>query len=216
MKKLILIVFIQFGIKLVYGQHPFAQTLDSVATITFPDTPKVKIEAGYHIYAVSDGLITRLAESGPVQTSLRDMLSKGSLDSTYSGFLKGLLESSHGKLLYKKNITINDLDGMEFGSESFIKEQKYYTYGRVVYFNNTLINYSVFSILPLNKTDKQLTSFFNTFKVTIAKDDLRQSGADELAYHAGTFIGGLLVFTVICAIIGGIVFAAIKISRKLP
>jgi len=216
MKKLFLIVFILFSTSFAYSQHLFVQTLDSVATITFPDTPKVQTEATYRIYMTNKAGIAYLAEVSPVQPSLRDMLSKDNLDTTYNGFLKGLLESSHGKLLYKKNITIHDLDGVEFGCESIVKDQKYYTYGRVVFFNNTLINYSVFSILPLNKTDKQLTSFFNTFKVTIAKDDVRQSGADELAYHTGIFIGRLLAFTLLCAIIGVIVFAAIKISRKLP
>ncbi len=214
MRKIIIIIAIILSTIKAYSQHPFDQNLNNVAKITFPDTPKAQRAETYTIYMLKKDDLVYLAEGSPMNQSLRDLFLSGGLDSIYNGFIKGFVKSSNGKLLYKTPTNSNGLDGVEFECIGFKNDQKYYTHNKVFFFNNSLIDYSVLYRDSLQKNDKRAISFFDSFKLTINKSQVRQDNSTELGYRAGTIIGLLIVLTVILTIGGLFIFLIIKLAKR--
>jgi hypothetical protein len=197
-----------------YGQHPVIQDLNKVASVTFPDTPKAQTIKTFTIYVLKKDDLVYLAEATPVNENLRDMVSPGTVDSTYNGFIKGIIKSTNGKLIYRKSIIFNGITGLEFETVGSKKEQKFYSHHRVFYFNHTLIDNSVLYVDSLQKNDKRIHLFLNSLKLTIDRSKVRQGNSEELGYLTGKIIGFLIVIAVIVAVIGLFVFLIIKMANR--
>jgi len=126
----------------------------------------------------------------------------------------GTIQSSHGKLLYKKKITVKDLEGMEFGYTVNTHGQKFYGYSRTLYLNSVLLIIGRWSADSLKSDDKNLKEFFDTFKVKLNSDDIRQDNTDEIAYKVGYGIGTAAFIGVILLIGGLIVFIIRKVAYR--
>jgi hypothetical protein len=125
MKKTSFTLLIIFCALTAYCQHNFVINLKNVATITFPDTPKINKSSQDTVYTTVNNGAIYLAGAMDAQKSLKELLTKHVLDSMYNGVITGTLESSHGKLIYKKNIIVNNLEGMEFGYTALVKIEFY-------------------------------------------------------------------------------------------
>ena len=214
MKKTFIIILFGLYSITAYCQHRFVLNLKHIATIAFPDTPKVKYAVGDTMYvAATETGVIYLAAATPMQKSIKDMTNPHILDSIYSGIIIGTLKSAHGKVLYKKNILVNNLNGVEFGYSIFIKNRLLYGYNQAFYLNNTLINYGRWSADSLKSNSKELKDFFGTFKLTIDADNARQDNSTEIAYGVGRFIGIGLVIGVI-ALFGFLIVLIIKKVTK--
>jgi len=213
MRKATIIIAIILSAANAYSQHPFVQNLNDIATITFPDTPKANNIKGYTLYILKKNDLAYLAEASSIRQGLRDLLSPNGLDSTYNGFIQGFVSSSNGKLLYKKNTSSNGLNGIEFECLGSKNNRKFYSRNRLFFCNNILIDYSVLSADSVQSDDKRVSTFFNSFKLTIKKTQIRQDNFVELGYRAGKIIGVLLVLAVISSIGGLIVFLIIKLTK---
>ena len=206
MKKFVSILFVIPLIwQTAFSQGSYIQRLQNVATITFPDTPQTKTVNSVRIYVARNSQAVYMAESNPLESGFKDLISKGYLDSVYTGFMSGALGKTNGKVFYQNKTKINKLNGFEFGYTTQVKNKKYFIYNRVVYLNDNLISFAFMSADSLKKNDKGIAEFFGTFRLTIKEDEVRQVDG-ELGYKAGNIVGYFLVLTVIAMIGLGIVF----------
>jgi hypothetical protein len=214
MRKIITTLLVGLYSITAYCQHGFVINLKHIATITFPDSPQYKQSSHDTVYvAVSKTGAIYLAEATHVQKSVKELFNKHVLDSIYNGVIIGTLSSSHGKVLYKKNILVNNLNGIEFGYTVLIKNQIFFGYNQVFYLNKTLINYGLWSKDSLKSDSKPLKVFFGTFKLTVDADDVRQDNSTEMAFNIGYVIGIVMVIGVIVLFGLIIVFIIKRLTR---
>ena len=214
MRKILITLILLFLSVASYCQHPYKQNLQGIATITFPDTPKVKIISAQTFYILYQERSGYLCEAMPLNSSLRDLLSGDGIDTLYDSFINGVLTTTQGHIFYKNNIIVNNLKGVEFGLKSITKGKIYYSYQNVFYLNDVLINYSYLSLDSISKNDKKIANFFETFNLTIHKNEIRQSNAAELGHITGKIIAVLTIIGLIALFGFGIVFIIRKVTYK--
>jgi hypothetical protein len=214
MRKIIITFFIGFCSFTGYCQQEFVINLKHLATITFPDTPKINIKSTDTVYvAVKSGAIY-VAAATHAQKSLKELLTEHILDSMYNSVIVGTLQSSHGKIIYKKKIYLKKLEGLEFGYTISTKDQTLYGFNRVFYLNSTLLNFGRLSRDSLKSDNKELKDFFNTFKLTVSEDNITQDNSSEIGYKIGYGIGTIAFIGVICLIGWFIVVIIKKVTNK--
>ena len=215
MRKTLITLILIFSSFTSYCQHPYVQKLKSVAEITFPDTPKaVSTEADtVYIYRNIENSIY-MAQCSPAEKNIGDLLNPHILDTLYNNYIGGAVGSVKGKIFYKKTFTEQGLNGIEFDYKANLKGIPYYAYHRAFYFNNFLVGYGYFSKDSLQRNDKKIGSFFNTFKLKIKPGDIRQKNASDLGYIAGGIFAIVSIFGIIALVIFLIVFIVKKLSNK--
>lgn len=191
-----------------YSQHVYRQELNQVATINFPDTPKATPTKVGIVYTLADSGRVYLAEASVIRKRFIDFFSDHFNDQLFAGVIEGSLKNTAGKIIYKKSIKVNGLDGIEFCYSAKIDSTIYYRYHQVFYLNNTLVFYGYWSSDSLRSDDKNLRSFFRTFKLTGKTDN---STALRLGYIAGKVFGVIIVIGLILLVGLG----AIYIIRKM-
>lgn len=214
MKKTFITAFIWLCSLAGYAQHQFVINLKDVATVIFPDTAKTNVHSSDTVYTCVKSGVIYLASATNAEKSIKELLTKHVLDSMYNNVMVGTIQSSHGKLLYKKKITVKDLEGMEFGYTVNTNGQKFYGYSRTLYLNSVLLIIGRWSADSLKSDDKNLKEFFDTFKVKLNSDDIRQDNTDEIAYKVGYGIGTAAFIGVILLIGGLIVFIIRKVAYR--
>ncbi len=214
MKKTIVIILFNFFLLSAYSQHIYKLDLNHVASITFPDTPKTKPNSvGIISTLVFDGKLY-IAQVTPFHKSFKDLFTTNLNDSVFSGVIKGSLNSSKGKLLYKKNITVNGLDGVEFCYTAKIGDVNYYRYHQTFCFNKTLVLYALWSKDSLRSDSKDLKSFFRTFKLNSNNVGGDDSTAYQLGHIAGKAIGVIIVIGFFILVGFGVIFIIKKFIYK--
>jgi hypothetical protein len=214
MKKALLCFLVLLYSITAFCQHLYKQNLNHVAQITFPDTPKMQHDNAGTFYSVTVDRNIYLAQVAIAKKSLRDLFTSHLNDSIYSGVIEGTLTASKGKLLYKRKITVNGLDGVEFSYRAKIKSLNYYRYHQAFYFNNTLVLYGYWTPDSLQSDNKAIKAFFGTFKVTLPDDEVRQDNVSDIAFRFGYVLGIFLIVSVIVLMGFGIVFIIKKFANK--
>ena len=197
------------------AQKPFNQKLGDVAVIGFPDKPKVTPEGTGSVYVLTHNLNIYIAQDIHAEKSLQELMTDHINDTVYNATIKALINSVQGTLIYKKPVTVHNLEGQRFLFKANIKGLNWYCYHHMFYLNKTLIYYGVWSRDSLNADSKQVKDFFKTFKLTIAENAVQQTNADELGVKAGYYIGQWLAIVILLSIIGGIIAGIILLNRYL-
>ena len=170
----------------------------------FPDTPQVSDNSTrrdtVYVNASPEGIIY-VSEAVYAKRNLKEILMSHFQDSIYATVLRTTLNAPKYKLLYKKNIASNNLYGLEFGYKALVKGRIYYGYNQVFYFNNVLINNSLWSPDSLTGERKPLKDFFGSFKLTIKKENIRQNNGSVLAVAVEYGITIFIIFGLILALI---------------
>jgi hypothetical protein len=203
MKKfaIIFIVTLIYPIK-AYCQHLYNQGLGGVAFIIFPDTPKVRMISSEKFYTCDYNKSRYIASAMPLTSDLRDLIIGDDFDSLYNNFLNGERNKIKGTIIYKGKVTIDNLNGFEFGCKLKSNGRTYFSYQRLLYLNDILINYTVLTADSLQRNDKKIAAFFKTFKITITEEQIKLRNAAKL----GHIVGKLIVFIVGIGLVVLIVF----------
>jgi hypothetical protein len=212
--KRILIAILIFTSSFTYGQHPYKVDLNHIATITFPDTAKLEPNNDGVIYGVKLNNNIYTAGANVVYKGVVNSFKKHFEDSLYAQLIDGVLSGTKGKLQYKKNIQIQGISGIDFFYTAAINGVEYNVYNQSFYLNNILILYTCWVPAPITADDKNLKAFFNSFKLTIANEDVRQNNATEIGYIIGYTIGILAVIAVFVSMGFGIVYIIKKVTYK--
>jgi hypothetical protein len=214
MKKTLITAIIWLCSLAGYAQHQFVVKLKNIATVTFPDTAKTNITNLDTAYTCVKSGAIYLASATNAQKSVKDLLTSHVLDSIYNNVAVGTIQSSNGKILYKKKIFVKGLEGMEFGYTVNTNGQKLYGYSQTLYLNSVLLIVGRWSADSLKSDDKNLKEFFGTFKVKLKEDEIRQGNTDEIAYKVGYGIGAAAFIGVILLIGGLFVFIIRKVAYR--
>jgi hypothetical protein len=196
-----------------FCQLKYTQNLKNVARISFPDTPKLKpLEKNIWLYHYSGEREMYFVQISPLKKSLRDLFTDSVNYKLYNGFIEGTLgstKSDKSKLFFKKQVLVDSLEGQEYFYTIKTAGKKFYSYNRIVFFNDTLINFSIWSLDSLKRTDKNIGAYFKSFKVTIPDNDIVSQNETELAHRSGYFIG-MLTFIAIPLFIIAVIVLLIK------
>ncbi|HEX3386253.1 MAG TPA: hypothetical protein VHS53_13730 [Mucilaginibacter sp.] len=213
MKRLILsLLLITYSIA-SWCQYPdkHIQDLQQVARVTLPDSPVVRHTKRGLVYTVSyDGLIYT-ASGAVIKQGLGDIIQSDPLDSIYVSAINGIVRTTNGKLLYKKDITEQGLKGMEFETSSVDSLAKYNLFYRIFYFNDKLVIQGIWCPQDVQRTDDRINTFFNTFKLTIKPGDIRQ-GTSVIIFSAVKY--ALIIVLALAVIVALIVFLARRSNSK--
>lgn len=215
MKNTLIICFITLFTALdAFSQSSFIQSLNNIGTITLPNTPQIKIRKKDTIYFTSFNGYTYILQVASLQNkSLVIFGNNTNLEKLYNSITAGTLHGANAQLIYKKNIQIHNLIGVEFGYKSEKKAGAYYGYNQVFYLNNTLINYSLHSIDSLSTDNYNLKTFFNSFKLVLNDKNVKQDDVPKI-YHIIERIVSWLIFLVLLFLIGwGIKWGIYKIKN---
>jgi len=204
MKKIVITIIAAFFFFSAFGQHGYKQSLYTVATVTFPDTPKTEDSKTNILYSENIDGIYYIAQAFQITKSLPDEFNADADDKEYSTFINSTLKSFGGKLIYKNKITVNGLNGVEYAYSAISDSAKHYRYRRLFYFNNKLILTGVSSMDSLKKHDKIIDDFFNTFKLTLKRNEIRQAAPINLGKSFAYAFAVLLAIALIIAMIAGI------------
>lgn len=196
-----------------FGQYNYIQKLGHLATIALPDTPKLQRREDSELYFVKYEGVIFMAQVSDIHGGLRDLFVSNKTDTFYNQYIKGLLESSKAKLVYKDKIKINHHDGVEFGTTFELNGQKLYGHQHMLCLNDTLLTCGIWSSDSLSKDDKHLKVFFDNFKVR-SDEQLGNDHARELGHKTGKIIATLMLLCILVLLGLGIVFVIRKLVYR--
>ena len=207
MKRIALLILIALAPIVAFSQQGYKLDLNHLGTITFPDTPKLVNTAASKVYTFAGDSSLYIATAAPINKFLGAF---GSVldDSFYTGVIKGTLKESRGKLFYRKNIKLEDHDGVEFGYKASIDSVTYYCYHQAFNIKSTLIFYGYWSRDSLQSNDKNMRAFFGSLKFSKA------AVADSnMAFKTGQVLGIMLVVFVVLAAGVGLIFLIRRMTK---
>jgi hypothetical protein len=205
MKKILIAILLIAGSRLAYGQHPFTQNLNKLATVTFPDTPQTKKTPGRLYYSVQSNGVFYMASASSWFNGLGDNFTHDLTDTAYNSLIREVHRLNDSKLFYQKKIKINGLKGIEYGFVSTDDSTKFYRYHRALFFKNTLIIYGINSYDSLKINKKILDDFYATFKVTAPDADRSQDTIADILFNFKT-----LMWAAIALMVGVLIIFIIK------
>ncbi|MES2375246.1 MAG: hypothetical protein V4553_01640 [Bacteroidota bacterium] len=211
MKKNLLIFFLFFIAHDALCQLTYTQQLQSLAEIKFPDTPVIKKMPGnitvYGFQAIDQSYVVQIF---PTKKPINELYSTASVNKLYDENIKLVLDTLKGTLLYKRNILINSIEGIEYSYTFKVGDIKLYSYNREIFLNDVVFDYSVISREDLMKNDKKVDEYFNSFKITIPYKNIVSLNHEKVSRGVG-----VIIFFVVVIIIGlGIVFLIKKRMYK--
>ena len=144
MKKIIPFILVAFLPFATYCQHGYQLDLNHLGTITLPDTPKSTNTSKSKVFTLTNDSVVYMATAAPIGKAL-GFFGNALNESFYTGVIKGSLKEAHGKLIYRKSITLNGLTGVEFCYKAAFDSVDYYCYHQAYNIKNTLIFYGYWS-----------------------------------------------------------------------
>ena len=215
-KKIIFTYILVLFSSLVYSQKGYVQDLNHFATIIFPDTPTVVKYPDYQ-YKMSDSTLKYKISISKNIYIVKLLFFKKDLEppvlDIYNSFIDGVKNDDKRKLFYKKDINLNGLRGIEFCSAADYSQYKYYEYYQFFIFNGKYVTLSYLSLDSLKgKSDSK--AFFNTFKLTIKKNDIKQNISSESTTKTNTFEQVFLIIALLIMLGFTIVFILKKLIYK--
>ncbi|MGC4034777.1 MAG: hypothetical protein QM764_02375 [Chitinophagaceae bacterium] len=194
MNKTYLLVILFFSANSLSAQTSYTQKLSDIASIEFPGKPSYVDTLGQQVlnYTNDSGVYTVIVSDYSFGRSIK--IRPGKLNIVYSGFLDGMMKTSGDSLIFKKKININSLEGIEVEFiTSSNPDYQYKRFMRMLFVNNKIYNYSFWVSSSLaEQTAMDREKFFNSFKLSAGKEELKQyntlSDYDK-AYRKGQSFG---------------------------
>lgn len=209
MKKVLLFVFVALLPLASFSQQGYQLDLNRLGAITFPDTPKSTYTGKSKVFTLAADSVVYIATAAPIGSVL-GVFGNALNNSFYNGVIKGSLRQAHGKLIYRKNIKLGNLTGIEFGYKAAFDSVNYYCYHQAYDIKNTLVFYGYWSRDSLQSDDKKMRAFFGSFKPS----------KRALAVTANPFAldmrRALWIFFIVIMVLGAGVAIILLIRRMRP
>jgi len=205
MKKILISVFILFNSITAYCQHPYIQDLQSEAQIIFPDTPKIEFDDGATYYNFTGNSRIYFAQVIDLNKINPNSINSNIPDDIYNQFISSAINPLKGVLFYHEKIEINGIKGVAFNYKCRLKGNNYYAYQQVFHFKQALMSYSLLSPDSLSIEDKNIKSFFGTFKLTPVKAAQIKENSSMMA---GIYMTAAFLFW------SSIIFYVVRRNRK--
>jgi hypothetical protein len=188
----------------MFSQTVYKQSLFELATIEFPGKPDIIDTLGTHNYRyVSDSALF-IVQILPIDDESSKSLEAQELDKIYDGVISGIVERAKGKILMKKNITVNSFRGvdMELKMNLGIDKPDLTSY-RLLYLNSSLLNLSFWRYSNINNQslEDKKNIFFNSLVLNSKYLETQNTGSSEkrtnfVAYQIGKVLGSLFILSI--------------------
>ncbi|MBV8391458.1 MAG: hypothetical protein JO080_16750 [Mucilaginibacter sp.] len=214
MKKTILTLLISILTISAYSQNLLnhLQNIGGTATVFFPDSPRInKVDNGL-VYEANYNNILYTASTANVKLGPLDIFYKNFKESFYRGVLIGFAKSIHGKILYKKDIVVDGVNGIEYEGKGTFDTTNYYITYRSFYIDKKLVSQGMWFKEPVSQNDPRLNAFCSTFKF-IEKPKNRSSWSDKALVIKGVKYAFIIIL-IITLIVGSIIFIVKRSSIK--
>ncbi len=163
MKRILPLILVALLPFVAYCQHSYQLDLNKLGTITFPDTPKSTLTSQSKVFTLTYDSVVYMATAAPIGKAL-GFFGNALNESFYTGVIKGSLKEAHGKLIYRKSVTLSSLTGVEFCYKAAFDSVTYYCYHQAYKVKNSLVFYGYWSRDSLQSDDKKMRIFFASFK----------------------------------------------------
>lgn len=218
MKKITLLTnALIFSILFSFGQNQYKTDIVKIATIDFPSKPNVIDTLGRKIYSYANENASFLVIVSNYKENDIYELKDGDLSRFYDGVVEGMLKTTKGKLINKKTINIDGLNGIEIEFSSItnpILQDLRFT--QILYSDKGvfIINYWANSEKRILTPDER-NKFFNSFQFTINKESLKQYtiAKSDQAYNISFIIGEIIGYIIMLAILVGLITFTMKKVR---
>jgi hypothetical protein len=145
-----------------------------MAQIKFPGIPRIltNMPGSLVVYAYQGIQQSYAVQAARTKKPTIDHSASDTKDRFFDSQIKLEIDTLKGTLLYKRNIQIDGVNGVEYSYSFVTQNVKIYNYNRFVFLNEVTIDYYVMSRDSLKQNDKVLNDYFNSFKITIPKKDI--------------------------------------------
>lgn len=195
-----LLIVLIYTIQSSFGQNLFRQDLENIATIDFPSKPGVIDTLDKKIFSFYNENDNYRVIVSNYQKNNQFVLKEGKLDEFYNGAINGILKSSKGKLITKKEIVVEGLRAIEVEFTSILNPGfETSGYLRLFYSNKGIITMVFSTPSPVNtSTLEERNKFFDSFQITIDKKYLLQytiakADAYDISFALGEIFGYILM-----------------------
>ena len=215
MKKIFTTFLILFFAVEAFCQLNYTQDLEHIAQIKFPAAPKIeKIDFGVIAYQYKSEHEIYIANIISNEKTLTQLFAEDANREIYNEYISKYLAEIKGKLIYKKNISMTNLDGIEYQYSTNAFGWKSYSFNRLFFLNDTLVSFSIFLPDSLKKNDKKIDTYFSSFKITIPANHIASNNQTEKISGLAK-LAAYIIFIAIPVLIGlGIVFLIKKIAYR--
>jgi hypothetical protein len=216
MKKISTFFLVFFFTAKAFGQLNYTQDLKHIAHIQFPAKPDtvedVPLQMVMYHYSAEHEIYS--AQALPTEKTFKDLFTKDVNNKFYKRFIKGVLKGSKGELVYKRNILVDSLEGMEYLYKFDRFGEKCYSYNQVVFFNKMLMNFSISSLDSLKRDDKKLKAYFNSFKITVPDNDIVSKNDTEIVVILAKYTAYVIMIAIPVLLGLGIVFVIRRFAYR--
>jgi hypothetical protein len=215
MRKTVLLLTTFFCASLLLGQTIYKQKLSDLASIDFPEKPDFHDTLHQKIFNYNGDSATYMVIVADISFDPTFKVKPGKVNEVYEGVIAGTLKATKGRLINKKRIKIDVLDGVEIeyisNTNPNLPDRRF---KRLVFFNDKIFNYDFWTLSSLKiQTNNSREKFFDSFTITADKTSLRQNTdtAYQTGYEIGYYIIGPLI---IIGVIALIVYFIVRKSRS--
>ena len=215
MKKIVVFLLISFFSLPAFCQLTYTKNLKNIAQIKFPGEPVTKdLPMGITMYYYKTDSEIYFAQIARYRKSLAELFTTDVNKKIYNDYIEGNISSSKGKLLYKKNVLIDGLQGIAYVYLSTLPKKKFVSYSRLVFLNDTLLNFSLLTRDTISRDDKKIDEYFKSLNITVPKGNIVSTNSAAIARRLGSIIGILMVIAIPLLLGLGIVFIIKKAAYR--
>jgi len=172
LKSLITFLILLSCTQLFAQEHPYTLKVDSFATIQLPVKPRETAIKNGSIYSEFVPPYLYYVQVNDLSKVMHFNISSTDDPSEfYNGIVKGTLQSTSGRLLNQRNLTIDGLQGFEFEYEARDKAGLIYHFQRALLIDKKAVVYSIWMKNDLDSSAiQEKQRFFSTFKLNNPPD----------------------------------------------
>lgn len=211
MRRIILFFLLALSVS-AFAQQPYKQAIHQTCEVTFPDKPVLKTVEDCDVYSKTIKSAFYLAL---VKSSGEEFL-KDSIDVFYKGVVDGNLKTPKGELVYKKDILIDGLKGLEF---EFIAQRSSglpnVRFQQILYVDKQFFTFSFWTYqdsLKINEPKKSL--FFNSIHVIADKNHLTQGKDGGFGYVIGNYLNYPVGKITALVLVSLLIFGATRFAKR--
>lgn len=215
MRKIILTLLTSILTIAAYCQHQpaYIQNIGGEAILFFPAAPRVSnVDNGLAYEADRDNILYS-ASVETVKLGPFEVFYKNFRESFYRGVLIGFAKSIHGKILYKKDVVVDEIKGIEYEGKGAFDTTTYYIVYRSFYIDKKLVSYGIWFKEPVTQNDARVNAFFSTFKFIRKTEHNNSVWSNKTLVIKGVKYA-LIIILLIALIVGSIIFIVRRSSAK--
>jgi len=208
-----------------YSQDWIDTDITDFANIKFPVASQVNHSEKGTLFTAQNEFGIYMVALAKLPDQQSSNISEAEIQMLYDGMMQGTLDAANGKIVSKKEITINTIPAKEYEYKISTPGNEFYKrFKRTVYMNQHVIAIDFWSLTDNEDTLEDIKSkFFNSFSIHSKKAETTATSVSiiepntkdvSIASKLGHLAGEILFFATAIALLIGLFFLGRYIFRK--